>query len=67
MGIESLYEKSIIKLVSRLDKMTEDINSAVKENAAATNSITSSIDSLTEAVRNLTEVVTIAYKDKIEK
>lgn len=54
---DSVYDKSMIKIVARIDKLSEDLNSSVKENASATASITESISSLTVAIKELTKVI----------
>lgn len=54
---DALYDKSSIKIISKMEKMSEDTSAAIQANAAATAGITESINTLTEAVKELTETV----------
>lgn len=63
---DTLYDKSMIKIVARIDKLSDDLNSSVKENASAIASINESIGSLADSIEELTKVIKGFYDAREE-
>ncbi len=63
---DTLYDKSMIKIVARIDKLSDDLNSSVKENASAIASINESIGSLADSIEELTKVIKGFYDTREE-